>query len=109
MAEEKNQQEEKNEIKLSLEEAVDQLLIEKKAAGSIHYDELTKQIAAPYSLDADGIDQLIQTIEDKGIAVVGDDGGPTKQQMVRAEAAQAEETMTASPVSYTHLTLPTKA
>ncbi|MGX7144948.1 RNA polymerase sigma factor RpoD [Facklamia languida] len=96
MAEEKNQQEEKNEIKLSLEEAVDQLLIEKKAAGSIHYDELTKQIAAPYSLDADGIDQLIQTIEDKGIAVVGDDGGPTKQQMVRAEAAQAEETMTAS-------------
>ena len=78
MAEEKNQQEEKNEIKLSLEEAVDQLLIEKKAAGSIHYDELTKQIAAPYSLDADGIDQLIQTIEDKGIAV-----------------------------SYTHLTLPT--
>lgn len=96
MAEEKNQQEEKNEIKLSLEEAVDQLLIEKKAAGSIHYDELTKQIAAPYSLDADGIDQLIQTIEDKGIAVVGDDEGPTKQQMVRAEAAQTEETMTAS-------------
>ncbi|WP_314180737.1 RNA polymerase sigma factor RpoD [Abiotrophia defectiva] len=66
-------------------EAVQALILAKKSEGQVHYDELTEKIASPYGLDADGIDTLIQIVEDNGVSVVGDDGGPTKQQMVRDE------------------------
>lgn len=66
-------------------EAVKALILAKKSEGQVHYDELTEKIASPYGLDADGIDSLIQIVEDNGVSVVGDDGGPTKQQMVREE------------------------
>ena len=66
-------------------EAVQALILAKKSEGQVHYDELTEKIASPYGLDADGIDTLIQIVEDNGVSVVGDDGGPTKQQMVREE------------------------
>ena len=66
-------------------EAVQALILTKKSEGQVHYDELTEKIASPYGLDADGIDTLIQIVEDNGVSVVGDDGGPTKQQMVREE------------------------
>ena len=66
-------------------EAVQSLILAKKSEGQVHYDELTEKIASPYGLDADGIDTLIQIVEDNGVSVVGDDGGPTKQQMVREE------------------------
>src|SRR5699024_8263442 len=56
-----------------------------KVFGQIHYDELTEKIASPYELDSEAMDLLIQQVEDSGVSVVGDDGGPTKQQMVRAE------------------------
>lgn len=66
-------------------EAVQALILARKSEGQVHYDELTEKIASPYGLDADGIDTLIQIVEDNGVSVVGDDGGPTKQQMVREE------------------------
>ena len=66
-------------------EAVQAIILAKKSEGQVHYDELTEKIASPYGLDADGIDTLIQIVEDNGVSVVGDDGGPTKQQMVREE------------------------
>ena len=66
-------------------EAVQALILAKKSEGQVHYDELTEKIASPYGLDADGIDTLIQIVEENGVSVVGDDGGPTKQQMVREE------------------------
>ena len=66
-------------------EAVQALILAKKSEGQVHYDELTEKIASPYGLDADGIDTLIQIVEDNGVSVVGDDGGPTKQQMLREE------------------------
>ena len=66
-------------------EAVQALILAKKSEGQVHYDELTEKIASPYGLDADGIDTLIQIVEDNEVSVVGDDGGPTKQQMVREE------------------------
>lgn len=66
-------------------EEVQALILAKKSEGQVHYDELTEKIASPYGLDADGIDTLIQIVEDNGVSVVGDDGGPTKQQMVREE------------------------
>ena len=99
MTDKKNQtklKNEKKELRLSLEAATQELITEKKLVGQIHYDLLTDKIAVPYGLDADGIDKLIQKIEDQGISVVGDDGGPTKQQMVRAEDIPVEEILTAS-------------
>ena len=87
---------EQNEIRLPLKQATEELIRLKKLSGQILYDELTKELEIPYSLDADQIDQLIQTIEDQGIAVVGEDGGPTKQQMVKAEANESNEKLSAS-------------
>lgn len=78
----------KNELTLTLEQATEKLIAEMSVSGQVHYDKLTKEIASPYELDADAIDKLIQKVEDKGIAVVGDDGGPTKQQMVKQETTQ---------------------
>ena len=85
---------ETKDLKLSFEEARKQLIKEKKLLGQIHYDELTDRLATPFKLDADGMDKLIQEVEDQGIAVVGDDGGPTKQQMVRAEQVKPETSAT---------------
>ena len=78
-------------LSLTYEQALAQLMSEKKALGQVHYDELTEKLASPYELDADGMDKMIQVIEDNGISVVGDDGGPTKQQMVRVEDEAEEE------------------
>lgn len=82
----------KNELTLSLSEAKAQIIKEKKLLGQIHYEELTDRVAGPYELDASQMDKLIQEIEDKGIAVVGDDGGPTKQQMIREEEFEIDTT-----------------
>lgn len=87
------------QLKLTVEEATKQLINEKRTLGQIHYDELTKSIASPYALNADQIDKLIQTVEDSGISVVGDDGGPTKQQMVRAEEIDKSTTASSAAVS----------
>lgn len=88
MAEQTNKQ----ALSLTLKEATEQLINQKRTLGQVHYDELTKEIASPYKLDADAMDKLIQQVEDSGIAVVGDDGGPTKQQMIRAEEQPIETT-----------------
>ncbi|MGX7108550.1 RNA polymerase sigma factor RpoD [Facklamia miroungae] len=97
MAKEKNKEvANKSELTLTLDQATEKLVKEKKTLGQVHYDELTNQIAIPYKLDANAIDKLIQKVEDLGIAVVGDDGGPTKQQMVRAEDVKPEEILTAA-------------
>lgn len=86
MAEEKNLKLTPNQdVASPYLEAVQALILDKKSEGQVHYDELTEKIASPYGLDADGIDTLIQIVEDNGVSVVGDDGGPTKQQMVREE------------------------
>ena len=65
----------KQALQLTVKQATKQLISEKKVFGQIHYDELTEKIASPYALDSEGIDLLIQEIEDSGISVVGDDGG----------------------------------
>lgn len=83
-------------LSLTLDEATKQLIEEKSILGQVLYDELTDRIVIPYKLEADAMDKLIQKIEDKGIAVVGEDGGPTKQQMVRAEEFTEDEKLTAS-------------
>lgn len=84
---------------LTYEEAVKQLIKEYKAKGTIHYDELTNQIATPYTLEADQMDALIQQVEDAGVGVVGDDGGPTERQLAVKEKEEEEkpEDLTAPP------------
>ncbi|MCW6661404.1 RNA polymerase sigma factor RpoD [Aerococcaceae bacterium NML201209] len=80
----------------TLEEATKQLISERKKSGSITYTELSDLIAAPYQLSPDGVEELIQIVEDNGIAVVGEDGGPTKQQLVREEEFEMESLDAAS-------------
>ncbi|MBZ6526311.1 RNA polymerase sigma factor RpoD [Aerococcaceae bacterium DSM 111021] len=92
-------EERSNELSLTLDQATKQLITDKKILGQIHYDELTEAIASPYELDANAIDKLIQKVEDSGISVVGDDGGPTKQQMVRAEEGDKSTTASSAAVS----------
>lgn len=94
-----SKEEKQNQLTVSVDQATQQLISEKKTLGQIHYDELTEAIASPYELDADQIDRLIQTVEDSGIAVVGDDGGPTKQQMIRAEEIDKTTTASSAAVS----------
>lgn len=92
MAEEKDKQNKTtNEVSVSYEEAVKQLIAERKLIGQIKFDDLSDQIASKYGLDADGMNKLIQKVEDNGIAVVGEDGGPTKQQMINEEDVEIEE------------------
>ncbi|MBG9988183.1 RNA polymerase sigma factor RpoD [Aerococcaceae bacterium DSM 111176] len=86
----------KTDLTLTVDQATKKLISEKKVFGQIHYDELTDTIATPYKLDANAMDKLIQQVEDQGIAVVGDDGGPTKQQMVSAEETSLQNDTTAS-------------
>lgn len=93
----------KQALTLSLEDATKKLIAEKKLVGQIHYDELTKQIASPYELDADGMDKLIQKVEDQGVAVVGDDGGPTRQQMVRQQDQVAAAELAAQQAASTRM------
>lgn len=92
MAEEKeNLKETTNEVSVSYEEAVKRLIAERKLIGQIKYDDLSDQIASKYGLDADDMNKLIQKVEDNGIAVVGEDGGPTKQQMINEEDVNVDE------------------
>lgn len=50
------------------DKAVKALIKEYKKTGSIQYDELSDKLAAPYKLDASGIDKLLQKVEDAGIS-----------------------------------------
>lgn len=100
MAEESKTKQETKDLVVSLDQATEQLIAEKSTLGQIHYNELSDRIANPYHLDADAIDRLIQKVEDQGIAVVGDDGGPTKQQLVSQDEKPIEvATTTAAEAS----------
>ncbi|WP_251546794.1 RNA polymerase sigma factor RpoD [Limosilactobacillus caecicola] len=67
------------------DQAVGKLIREYKKAKNIHYDELSKQIAAPFDLNADGLDNLMQNIEDAGISVVDENGDPDPRALKATE------------------------
>lgn len=67
--------------KLTLKQATQKLMNEKRILGCILYTELSDKIAQPYALDDKQIDQLIEKFEDSGIAVVDKDGDPTDRQL----------------------------
>lgn len=56
--------------------AVGKLIRHYKKQKEVKYDELTEQIAKPFELNANGIDNLLQNVEDAGISVVDNNGDP---------------------------------
>lgn len=67
------------------DQEVGKLIRKYKKAKSIQYDELSDQIASPFQLNADGIDNLMQNIEDAGISVVDENGDPDPRALKATE------------------------
>ena len=65
--------------------AVGKLIRNYKKQKQIEYDELTTKIAKPFELNADGIDNLRQNIEDAGISVVDENGDPDPRALKATE------------------------
>ena len=65
--------------------AVGKLIRNYKKQKQIEYDELTTIIAKPFELNADGIDNLLQNIEDAGISVVDENGDPDPRALKATE------------------------
>lgn len=65
--------------------AVGKLIRNYKKQKQIEYDELTTKIAKPFELNADGIDNLLQNIEDAGISVVDKNGDPDPRALKATE------------------------
>ncbi len=79
------------ETKISYEKALAAFLKENKTKGQVVYDELTNQLATPYSLDAEAMDKLIQKVEDAGISVVDENGEPSIHSLRSAEANEKKK------------------
>lgn len=67
------------------EAAVGKLIRKFKKQKQIKYDDLTKALAEPFELNADGMDNLIQNVEDAGISVVDDKGEPDPRALKATE------------------------
>ncbi|MGM9892447.1 RNA polymerase sigma factor RpoD [Limosilactobacillus sp.] len=65
--------------------AVGKLIRHYKKQKEIRYDELTEKLAKPYELNADGIDNLLQNVEDAGISVVDENGDPDPRALKATE------------------------
>lgn len=65
--------------------AVGKLIRHYKKQKEVKYDELTEQIAKPFELNANGIDNLLQNVEDAGISVVDNNGGPDPRALKATE------------------------
>lgn len=65
--------------------AVGKLIRHYKKQKEVKYDELTEQIAKPFELNANGIDNLLQNVEDAGISVVDNNGDPDPRALMATE------------------------
>jgi RNA polymerase primary sigma factor len=65
--------------------AVGKLIRQHKKQKEIQYDVLTDKLAKPYELNADGIDNLLQNVEDAGISVVDANGDPDPRALKATE------------------------
>ncbi|MGX7059356.1 RNA polymerase sigma factor RpoD [Vagococcus humatus] len=79
------------EKKPEYKKAVTAFIKEYKPKGSVNYDTLTNELATPYELDSDGMDKLIQKIEDQGISVVDENGEPAERSLKKEKAVKKEE------------------
>jgi RNA polymerase primary sigma factor len=80
------------ETNKTYEKAVAEFIRANKPKGQVIYDELSNQLATPYSLDADGMDKLIQKVEDAGISVVDENGEPSIHSLKTTEKKAPEHT-----------------
>ena len=65
--------------------AVGKLIRHYKKRKEVKYDDLTEQIAKPFELNANGIDNLLQNVEDAGISVVDGNGDPDSRALKATE------------------------
>lgn len=79
------------ETKKLIETATQKIIKENKLKAMVHIDILTNEVAIPFTLDAEEIDNLIQKVEDAGVSVVGDDGGPTDRQILATEKKRKKD------------------
>ena len=81
--------------KKKYEAAVAAFIKENKPKRQVVYDDLSNQLATPFTLNADEMDKLIQKIEDAGISVVDENGDPSihslKSAEKKAEQAKTED------------------
>ncbi|WP_165005848.1 MULTISPECIES: RNA polymerase sigma factor RpoD [unclassified Enterococcus] len=81
--------------KKKYESAVAAFIKENKPKRQVVYDDLSNQLATPFTLNADEMDKLIQKIEDAGISVVDENGDPSvhslKSAEKKAEQAKADD------------------
>ncbi|KRL01250.1 RNA polymerase sigma factor RpoD [Liquorilactobacillus capillatus] len=61
-----------------------------KPKKQINYDDLTKKLVIPFSLDAKQIETMIQKVEDAGISVVDEKGEPSEHSL-KAASNEAEK------------------
>lgn len=50
-----------------------------KPSGQIKFDDLQEKLAKPFELDQDGIETMMEKIEDAGISIVDENGEPAEQ------------------------------
>ncbi|WP_432227114.1 RNA polymerase sigma factor RpoD [Limosilactobacillus fermentum] len=67
------------------DKAVGALIRNYKKVKNIQYDELTEKIAEPFVLNADGMDDLLQNVEDAGVSVVDENGDPDPRALKATE------------------------
>jgi len=96
---------EKNDQGLTLVQATKKLIAEHKLLGSVFYDELSDKVATPFQLDADEMDKLIQKMEDGGVSVVDEDGGPTARQLT-TEIKKVEKKVVVKEVDDDSMSVP---
>ncbi|MEY8441359.1 RNA polymerase sigma factor RpoD [Lactobacillaceae bacterium 24-114] len=78
--------------------AVGKLIRTYKKRKHIKYNDLTKLVAEPFQLNADGIDNLLQNVEDAGISVVDENGDPDPRALEATEKlSQKAMTDTSAP------------
>ncbi|MCF1684967.1 RNA polymerase sigma factor RpoD [Tetragenococcus halophilus] len=79
------------ETKVKYETAVKDFIKQNKTKGQVVYDELSNALATPYSLGAEGMDKLIQQVEDAGISVVDENGEPSLRSLKTTEKVEKEK------------------
>ncbi|AKP66604.1 RNA polymerase sigma factor RpoD [Companilactobacillus ginsenosidimutans] len=79
-----------------LESAIKALIKDKKKKGSVTEAELTEQLIKPFSLKDKTLDDTLEQLQDKGIAVTDDDGNPSKMALLsekkREKAPSSKDT-----------------
>lgn len=86
------------ELEKEYKKVVKAFIKEHKAKGEVVIDILTDEIATPYELDSEGMDDLIQQIEDQGISIVDESGEPAARSLKKEEkvvASAVKEDLTA--------------